>query len=205
LSHPAIPVKVAPASGNGAQPTVLAVKGQSDEPKERTDIVHIKLQPGPMIAIGPPLVRQPWFLALQAIPLLSFVGLTLWRKRQDALANNPKLRRRIEVEKSVAAGTAELRRLAAAREIDPFYALLFRLLQEQLGERLDLPASAITEAVLDERLPKRGAFPELIERLRRLFHICNQARYAPMRSDQELLALSTELETALQELRELPD
>lgn len=205
LSHPAIPVKVAPSTAGSAQPTVLAPKGERDEAKERTDVVHIKLQPGPMIALGPPLVRQPWFLALQAIPLLSLVGFTLWRKRQDALANNPRLRRKIEVEKTVATGMTELRRLAAATELDSFYALLFRLLQEQLGERLDLPSSAITEAVLEERLPKRGASPELIERLRRLFQICNQARYAPIRSDQELLAVTTELETALNELRQLPD
>jgi tetratricopeptide (TPR) repeat protein len=56
---------------------------------------------------------------------------------------------------------------------------MFRLLQEQLGERLDLPASAITEAVLSERLPRRGATPDLIQRLQNLFQICNQARYAP--------------------------
>ena len=33
---------------------------------------------------------------------------------------------------------------------DQFFATLSRLLQEQLGERLDLPASAITEAVIEE-------------------------------------------------------
>ena len=39
---------------------------------------------------------------------------------------------------------------------DEFFAVLFRLLQEQLGERLDLPASAITEAVIEERLSPLG-------------------------------------------------
>jgi hypothetical protein len=158
-----------------------------------------------MLAYAPPLIQQPWFLALQAVPLLSFLGFTAWRRKQDALANNPRLRRKREVRALIASGTQELRGLATSNEVDAFYARFFRLLQEQLGERLNLPASAITEAVLDDSLPARGASSELIERLRRLFQICNQARYAPNRSHQELLALCGELEQALNELQSLPD
>ena len=56
----------------------------------------------------------------------------------------------------------ELRRLAAENKSDEFFAVLFHLLQEQLGERLDVPASAITEAVIEEQLrPKRAPEPVL--------------------------------------------
>jgi len=40
--------------------------------------------------------------------------------------------------------------------LEAFFATLFRLLQEQLGERLELPASSITEAVIEEHLRPRG-------------------------------------------------
>ena len=79
------------------------------------------------------------------------------------------------------------------------------LLQEQLGERLDLAASAITEAVIDERLPARGASPELMSQLHDLFQICNQARYAPVRTNEELQAVASSLEKAVSELQQLPD
>jgi hypothetical protein len=207
LTHSAIPIKVS-AGAAGTQPVVVAAKGaenQPEEPRERTDIVHIKPAPGAMAAWAPPLIQQPWFLALQALPLLSFIGFTVWRKKQDALANDPRLRRKIEVRATIQKGLHELRQLAAANDSDAFYGLLFRLLQEQLGERLDLPSSAITEAVLDDLVPRREATPETMEHLRRLFQICNQARYAPNRTHQELLALTAELEQALAEVQALPD
>jgi hypothetical protein len=89
--------------------------------------------------------------------------------------------------------------------MEQFYALLFRLMQEQIGERLELPSSAITEAVLDDRLPQRGASASLIDRLHRLFQISNQARYAPVTTHAELLSLCSELEIAVGELQQLPD
>ena len=54
------------------------------------------------------------------------------------------------------AGLARLRELAGQNKADDFFAELIRLLQEKLGERLALPASAITEAVIDEKLRPHG-------------------------------------------------
>jgi hypothetical protein len=197
---------VRPSATAQALPTVVAGKNdQPDEPQNRTDIVHIKSDPGALVAFAPPLFRQPLFLVLQALPLLGFVGVSLWRRRQDQLANNPRLRRRIEVTRTVASGLAELRQLAAGNQPDQFYALLFRLLQEQLGERLDQPGSAITEAALDDRLVKRGASESLIQELHSLFQICNQARYAPLRTNEELQSVASNLEKALAQLQQLPD
>jgi hypothetical protein len=96
-----------------------------------------------------------------------------------------------------------LRRLAAENKSDDFFATLFRLLQEQLGERLDCPASAITEAVIEERLRPRGVPEATLNALRELFQTCNLARYAPIRSSQELAALIPRLETSLRELQNL--
>jgi hypothetical protein len=205
LREPAVPLQVKPGAGGASAPSLANAPPADEEPVERADIVHIKSEPGSLAAIAPPLIQQPWFLALQSIPLFGVIGLTLWRKRQDELARNPKLRRKLEVRRVVQAGLVELRQLAAYNQPEQFYALLFRLMQEQIGERLDLPASAITEAVLDERLPRRGASPDQIERLHHLFQISNQARYAPLATNAELLSLSSDLEKALNELQQLPD
>jgi len=96
-----------------------------------------------------------------------------------------------------------MRRLAAANQSDPFFATLFRLLQEQLGERLDLPASAITEAVIDEHLRPRGVPESVLGRVHELFQTCNLARYAPVKSSQELAALIPKFEASLRELQAL--
>jgi hypothetical protein len=92
--------------------------------------------------------------------------------------------------------------LGAQNNSDDFFAMLFRLLQERLGERLDQPASAITESVVDEQLSPRGVEDSTLSELRDLFQLCNQARYAPIKSSQELAAIIPRLETALGKLKE---
>jgi len=73
----------------------------------------------------------------------------------------------------------------------------------ELGERLDLPASAITEAVIDERLRGRGVSDDVLKPLHELFQTCNAARYAPTHSSQELTALIPKLEGVLRALQRL--
>ena len=142
--------------------------------------MHIKPSFGLAAQIGPPLIERPWFLALQSLPLAAWLTTLIWRKRKESLANNPRLRRKRKVAQLLQSGLADLKTLAAENRSEDFFATTFRLLQEQLGERLDLPASAITEAVVDERLQPRGIKPELLNKLHELFHLCNQARYAPV-------------------------
>jgi hypothetical protein len=96
-----------------------------------------------------------------------------------------------------------LARQAAANEAEQFFALTFRLLQEQIGERLDLPAAAITDAVIEEQLEPRGTPVELNEHLQELFQACNQQRYAPAASQADLAALVPKLKETLDQVRRL--
>ena len=100
-------------------------------------------------------------------------------------------------------GMGQLRGFAAEGNSNHFFALLFRLMQEQIGERLDLPASAITEAIVDEKLRLRGLDDLTRSLLHELFQQCNQARYAPVESAQELEAVIPRLEAALAQLQEV--
>jgi hypothetical protein len=203
LSHPAQLLSVRPG-GAAVAPTVLnAVRPSQANAPPPQDIVPIKQRLGAVAQIGPPLLRQPWFLALQTIPLLAWIASLAWRKRCESLANNPRLRRQRKVARIIQDGLSELRDLASKNKSDEFFAVLFRLLQEQLGERLDLPATAITEAVIEERLRPGGASETILAPLQELFQTCNLARYAPIKSSQELAALIPKLESTLRGLQGL--
>ena len=137
------------------------------------------------------------------MPALGWLAVLLWRKHSEALARNPRLRRQREVAQRVRDGLKQLRVHADARQSDEFFALLFHLLQEQLGERLDLPASAITEAVVEEHLRPQGVNPDALAALQELFLACNQARYAPQGSSQELASFVPQVESALRQLQKI--
>ncbi len=198
------PIQLAVRSGGATVVPVLASKNSTPEtPPPAQDIVPIKQRLGAVAQIAPPLVQQPWFLALQGAPVLAWFVALMWRKRSDWLANNPRVRRQRQVAHLIRSGLADLRRLAKENKSDEFFATLFRLLQEQLGERLDCPASAITEAVIEERLRPRGVTDDVLAPLHDLFQACNLARYAPVRTTQELEAVIPKLEVMLRELQML--
>ena len=203
ITQPAVALVVRP-SGPAAVPSVAAANQNTpNAPAPTRDIVHIKPRSGTLAQIGVPLLQRPWFLSLQMVPLLAWLAALSWRKRHEILANNPRLRRRRDVAQLIRSGCARLRELAAANRSDEFFATLFRLMQEQLGERLDLPASAITEAVVEERLRPRNVPEDLLNRVRELFQACNLARYARGKTSQELAAFVPQFESALGQIRQL--
>jgi hypothetical protein len=148
------------------------------------------------------LLTQPWFVALQATPVLAWMALLVRRRRIEWRENNPRAVRRREAGQRVREGIAQMRELAAKQEAERFFAALFHVLQQQLGERLDLPASAITADVIEERLRPLGVDEGLRTRLAALFEACDQARFAPQHSAGELAALVPQTEEVVRKLKE---
>ena len=202
LMQPAVPLTVK-AAGATPMPTIAANKNPASENQTPQDILPIKENLGTLTPSAVPLVARPAFLVAQSVPVLAFLAAFIWRKRADNLANNPRLRRQRAVAQLVRAGLNDLKKFAAENKSDEFFALLFRLLQEQLGERLDCPATAITENVIEEHAVLRGAPNATRETLRELFQLCNQARYAPVRGTGELNSVAAKFETAVGALQEV--
>ena len=202
LTQPSEPLVVRSA---GATPLPVIAANNNSAPQNQTpqDILPIEENLGTLAQASPPLVTNPGFLAVQSLPVLAFLAALVWRKRADNLANNPRLRRQRAVAQLIASGLDDLKKYAAANQPDEFFATLFRLLQEQLGERLDCPASSITENVVDEHPVLRGAPENVLAELRELFQLCNQARYAPVRGTSELNSVAGQFEKVIGELKDL--
>jgi hypothetical protein len=202
LTQVAVPL-VVKAAGASPMPVVAANKNAAPENQPPQDILPIKENLGTLTQTKIPLIAQPVFLAAQSVPVLAFLAAFVWRKRTDNLANNPRLRRQRAVAQLVRDGLNDLKKFAVENQSDEFFALLFRLLQEQLGERLDCPASAITENVIEEHPVLRGAPKAALDGLRELFQLCNQARYAPVRGTGELNSVMAKFEKAVGGLQEV--
>jgi len=203
LTHPATRLVVRPG-GSAPMPVVAATLRSSGDspPPPQQDIVPIKTRLGKITSPNSSGARKV-FLALNVVPMLAFIGLVVWRKRTDALANNPRLRRQRQVATIITAGLKRLQSLASQNKSDEFFAELVHLLQEKLGECLNCPASAITEAVIDEKLRPRGLADTTLDELHALFQSCNLARYAPVKSSEELASIIPRLEAALRKLEEV--
>jgi hypothetical protein len=202
LTQPAVPLIVT-AAGILPMPALAINKNSTPENQPPQDILPIKENLGKLAKKSAPLIARPAFLALQALPVMAFLAAFIWRQRTDNLANNPRLRRQRAVAQLVRDGVNDLKNFAGQNQSDEFFALLFRLLQEQLGERLDCPASAITENVIEKHAFLRDMSPDTLEGLRELFQLCNQARYAPVRGTSELNSVAAKFEKTIGELQEV--
>lgn len=200
-----IAISVRATGAGAAQPTVAAgaVPAEKDRGPASADIVHIKPTFGTIAPAATAASSSAPILILQLLPIGLWAAVVGWRRKQDRLANDPRAQRSLAVERTLSTSLPELRRLAAENQQEQFFAGVFRLLQEVLGERLDVPSSAITEAVVDEKLPRLGASADLMGRLHDLFAMCNQARYAGV-SVAGMEAVIPQLESALAEARRLP-
>lgn len=199
VTTPAIPLTITPSTG-GNMPLPQLSATNANAPKPMSDIAHIKVSPG-VAMVSAPLIRQPWFIGLQFLAPALWLGLVLRRKRRESLANNPRLRRRREVQALVRNGIVQLHKAADENRPDEFFTRLFRTLQEQIGERLDVPATSVTEAVVDERLRPAGLGDSVCRALHELFQAGNLARYAPVQTSHELQALAATAEKTLRELQ----
>lgn len=203
LRSEAIPLKVRP-SALTPQPTVVSTGNtESLDPVEAREIVHIKPHLGTVTRSASPWIAQPAFWIIQAAaPALWLVAL-LCRRRKESLDRNPRLRRQKEADRIIQQNLEKLRKYAEANQSDDFFSTVMRLLQERIGERLDLPPSAITEAVVETELKPRGLSDNAASLLHQLFQTCNQARYAPVRGSHELASHIPKVEQALLELKNL--
>jgi hypothetical protein len=203
LSQAAVPLTVRPAGSLPSPAIVVSRQNDQQAPPEPRDIVHIKPRSGTLAHLQPLLIQQPWFVSLQTVPILAWLSVLGWRKRAESLARNPRLRRRRMVAQILRDGQAQLRTFAAENSSEQFFATLFRLLQEQIGEKLDVPSSAITESVIEEQLRPRNVPQPLLDVLHDLFQTCNVARYAPMKSSHELSAVAQKFDQVLAQLQNL--
>lgn len=172
-------VQEAPA---GSVPVVVGVAQTPAAPRPQeklgVGIVYLKPDLGTVISSGPAICQQTWFVALQGVPALALLGALAFKRHRDRLSGDIRYARARR-----AYGNAQ-RRLADAERLMPasasgFYAAIFKCLQDYLGDRLNLPSSGITSAVIEEQLRPRGLTPDLCEALRQLFSECDGARYAP--------------------------
>jgi hypothetical protein len=112
------------------------------------------------------LLTRPWFLAAQASPLLAWLLLMGWRRRQIYLEKHPDVARRIRVRKLTRETLRALRNADTQADPEAFHAGVQIIVREHLGMAMDRPAEGIGREILeDDALPLSGENRAALERL----------------------------------------
>ena len=204
LSQGPFALKVNPSSKpDSIQNTSIPKTDSSDLENEKpqlADILWIKYEAG-TLGNATPFVLRPAFWLLQSIPLLFLIGTLILRHKRNLFANNPKLRRQLQVEQITSKTLTKLAILIEENKALEFHIELATVLREQLGLKLDIPAEGITCDSIDEPLAKKNIKPETREILRKLFTSCDAASYAASQSTTELREYISDLEKVISDLK----
>ena len=204
LSQGPFALKVNPSSKpDSIQNTSIAETDSSDLENEKpqlADILWIKYEAG-TLGNATPFVLRPAFWLLQSIPLLFLIGTLILRHKRNLFANNPKLRRQLQVEQITSKTLTKLAILIEENKALEFHIELATVLREQLGLKLDIPSEGITCDSIDEPLAKKNIKPETREILRKLFTSCDAASYAASQSTTELREYISDLEKVISDLK----
>ena len=204
LSQGPFALKVNPSSKpDSIQNTSIAETDSSDLENEKpqlVDILWIKYDAG-TLGNSTPFVLRPVFWLLQSIPLLFLMGTLILRHKRNLFANNPKLRRQLQVEQITSKTLTKLVILIEENKALEFHIELATVLREQLGLKLDIPSEGITCDSINEPLAKKNIKPETREIFRKLFTSCDAASYAASQSTTELRQYISDLEKVISDLK----
>ncbi len=143
------------------------------------DIRYIKPDMPVLEVQGRALYRNWGFLALQAVPVLGFLGVFAYRRHRERLMGDVAYARRRRSRSDARRRLAYARRLMASGENRAFHSEIYRALAQFLADRLNCPVAGMAADSAVEALAGRGVSEEVIAQVRKVFQRCDFARFAP--------------------------
>jgi len=150
----------------------------AEAPSEETGQMRYIMAKGPGKPPAGPLVLQPWFWAVQALPLLALVTFGYLAHRSRTLLANPELARALQAPKLARAHLHEARQALASDDSARFCTAVSHALTDFIAHRTGLEAADIstTEAIV--ALREAGIDAELVGRVEGLLRRCDYGRFA---------------------------
>ncbi len=168
------------------------------------DIVYIKDRPGRLQPVGTGLPRGGWLLFHGLAPLALFGGISVWTRRRERLASDPRLARFMSAGRVARQALTKLARDGAQ---DGFYDELVATMSAYLAAKLSLSPGRIERGVVSAALGEGAKTSEVGRSLERIFDLLERVRYARGRiadgEREQALALAGSIVTALERDRGL--
>jgi hypothetical protein len=198
-----IPLQISSGGGATASSSRQPPTASQDTVASGGSTAFDGLEPGPAVHLDlgrlsrdlKPTLFQPWFVGLQALPLLAIGWGFHLHRRNVQRRDDPSSVRKKQADRAVADALVSMERALRASDVPTFLAACRQAVQERLGAGWGLPPSTITLADIRRRLPAA------IE-LQRTFETADAVAYSGQTYTREQLgSLQRTLQRELDSLR----
>lgn len=139
------------------------------------------------------------YLLLSLCALLLLFLLTP-RKQKERIGNTVRAyRKRLDTAKQLRSKLKTAQQLMHTGDAPEFYTEVFRTLQWQLGDTLNIQPAGITADIVDKALMSKGVDGDTLKKIKTVFEQCDMVRYTHLQSDRQ------EMEATLDMLRNITD
>ncbi len=166
------------------------------------DIHDIVKQPlGNLVLNSKPLLLTPGYWSLYALPLFTFIGMVVWKRRDEELSKDTMLLRKKRANK------VALQRLFAAKKLleqnkkTPFYEEISKATWLYLSDKLSIPLSALSRETAIDALNQRKVPGNILKNLENVIWECETALYASGGSEK----MTRTYDEAIQLISDLED
>ena len=155
--------------------------------KPLTDIHNINTKPLDKLSYNSsPLLFSPVYWSMYALPLLAFVGIVFWKRRDEELSKDMvKL-------KNKRANKIALKRLVTAQKLlkqnstEAFYEEISKAIWLYLSDKLNIPLSSLSHETAMAALEERKVPVNLQQKMELVVRECETALYAPAGGSQQM-------------------
>jgi hypothetical protein len=190
------PLKIHVDKGKNYHPALVKTSSLSDiHPIETAPLASLKLQ-------SKPLVQRPVYWSLYAVPLFAFLGLAVWKRKEDELAGDTVKLKHRRANKVALKRLVTARRLLEAGAKQPFYEEVSKAIWLYLSDKLNIPLSSLSRERAHEALAARNISQSMRDSIDQTIDECETALYSPAtgsRQMQQLYEQTVEIISKLEE------
>jgi hypothetical protein len=174
------PLKIQVAKGKHYNPSLAQ--------NNLTDIHPIVNKPLKSLSYNSrPLLFKAGYWSLYAIPMLAFIGLLVWRKREEEFSKDTVRLRNRRANKIALKRLSTAKKLLQQNQKAPFYEEISKALWLYISDKLNIPLSALSrEKAHEGLLQTKNVQAGLLTRIDTVMNDCETTLYAPNMGAQHM-------------------
>lgn len=168
-----------------------------------TDIHDINTAPvGNLKFNSTPIILTAGYWSMYAVPLFAFIGIILWKRREEEEAKDITLLKHKRANKVALKRLVTAKKLLAENKRTPFYEEISKAIWLYLSDKLNIPLASLSKENVWDALNSRNIGKEMQQQVEQVMNECETALYSGASGAQEMNQAYSEAVSVISKLEE---